>query len=592
MTFEQAIVFITLAAALVLFIWGRWRYDLVAVMALLVLVLAGIVPAEAAFEGFAHPAVVTVAAVLVISRALQNAGVIDALVGLAAPVRGRPGLQIALQAGITALLSTFMNNVGALAIMLPVALRTAYREKYAPARVLMPLAFASLLGGVVTLIGTPPNLIVAAIRDRSLGEPFAMFDYLPVGGVLAVVGVAYLVLLGWRFIPRARLEVPASYSPFDIEQYLMEVRVVPGGKADGQTVGELEARRFGDVRVAGIGQADGEMRMIPGRHDRVEGGDYLLLQGDPEALAGFIDQGGLELVGTAKLTAEDPKAEVEIVEVIVKPGSMLVDQSPVSMRLRRRYGINLLAIARYGKEIFTRLGNVRIQVGDVLMFQGVRANLESALPELGCLPLADRGIGIGKPRRLILAAATFATAIAATVAGLLSIHVALVLAIAVLVVTQVVRLEDVYGAVDWPVVVLIGAMIPVGDAVSATGGDGMVADAILRVGQGLSPVAVLSLLFVSTMLVTDVLNNNATALLMAPVAISLAERLEVNPDAFLMAVAVGSSCAFLTPIGHQSNTLVMTPGGYQFGDYFRVGFPLSIIVSLVAIPLLLLVWPL
>jgi di/tricarboxylate transporter len=333
---NQAIVFATIAVTLVLFVWGRWRYDVVAVMALLVLVLTGIIPAGDAFQGFAHPAVVTVACVLVISRALQNAGVIDAIIGMIAPVRGRTTLQVAAQTSTTALLSTFMNNIGALALMLPVALRNAYRDKYAPARSLMQLAFASLLGGMVTLIGTPPNIIVSSFRQQRLGEPYAMFDFLPVGGAVAVAGILYLVFFGWRMIPRERLEVPPNYSPFDIERYLLEARVVPGGKAVGLTVGELEARRFGDVRVAGIGGNNREMRMIPGRNDIVGDGDVVLIQGDPEALTAFMEKGGFELVGSDKLTAEDPKAQVEIAEVIVKPGSLLVDQSPVSIRLRRR----------------------------------------------------------------------------------------------------------------------------------------------------------------------------------------------------------------------------------------------------------------
>jgi di/tricarboxylate transporter len=592
MTIDQAMVFTTIVLALAFFIWGRWRYDLVAMAALLTLLIAGVVPADDAFSGFAHPAVITVACVLVVTRALQNAGVIDALVGVTTPARRRPNVQIGLQTATTATLSTFMNNVGALAIMLPVGLRNAYYAKYPPARSLMLLAFASLLGGLVTLIGTPPNIIVSAVRADRLGDPYGMFDYLPVGGAIAVAGIIYLVFLGWRFLPKARLEVPPSYSPFDIEHYLMEVRVVEGGRADGQTVGDLESRRLGAVRVAGIGTGTGEMRMVPGRHDVVNGGDVLLLQGDAESLSAFVDQGGLELVGRAKLTAADPKADVEIAEVIVKPGSMMIGQSPVSMRLRRRYGINMLAIARYGRETLTRLGDARIQVGDVLMFQGVRANLDSALPELGCLPLADRTLDIGKPRRLILAAATFMLAVASTVAGLLPIHVALPVAVVVLGATQVIRLDEIYAAIDWPVIVLLGAMIPVGDAVTTTGGDVYVAQVILSVTGDLSPVWVLLILFVATMLITDVLNNNATALLMAPIAMTLADRLSANPDTFLMGVAIAASCAFLTPIGHQSNTLVMAPGGYRFGDYWRVGLPLSIIVTSVAIPMLLLIWPL
>ena len=592
MSIDQITVFATLAVALVFFVWGRWRYDVVAVMALLVLVVSGVVPADEAFQGFAHPAIVTVACVLVMSRALQTAGVIDALLSLIAPLQGRPTLQVAAQTSMTALLSTFMNNIGALALVLPVALRNAYRDKYAPALSLMPLAFASLLGGMVTLIGTPPNIIVSSIRQQRLGEPYALFDFFPVGITVCLAGILYLVLFGWRLIPRERLEVPASYSPFDIEHYLLEARVVPGGKAVGLTVGDLEGRRFGSVRVAGIGGNNREMRMIPGRNDIVTGGDVLLLQGDPEALTSFLDGGGLVLVGTDKLTAEDPKAQVEIAEVIVKPGSVLNEQSPTSMRLRRRYGINLLGIARYGRQNLTRLADVQIQTGDVLMFQGARSNLEAALPELGCLPLAERAIALGKPRRLILAAATFVLAILSTAVGLLPIHVALLLAVATLVVTNVIRIEDVYGAIDWPVIVLLGAMIPVGDAVATTGGSDVVAGGILYLASGLSPFWVLAILFISTMLVTDVLNNNATTLLMAPIALTLAERLNVNPDAFLMAVAISASCAFLTPIGHQSNTVVMVPGGYRFGDYWRMGLPLAILVTAIALPMLVFIWPL
>ena len=230
--------------------------------------------------------------------------------------------------------------------------------------------------------------------------------------------------------------------------------------------------------------------------------------------------------------------------------------------------------------------------GDVLMFQGARANLEAALPELGCLPLAERAISLGKPRRLILAAATFVLAILSTAVGLLPIHVALLLAVATLVVTNVIRIEDVYGAIDWPVIVLLGAMIPVGDAVATTGGSDVVAGGILYLASGLSPFWVLAILFISTMLVTDVLNNNATTLLMAPIALTLAERLNVNPDAFLMAVAISASCAFLTPIGHQNNTLILGPGGFRFGDYWRMGLPMDILVVLVGVPMLLWIWPL
>jgi di/tricarboxylate transporter len=592
MSQDPIVVFVVLGGALIFFAWGRWRYDLVAVLALLALVFAGIVPAASAFEGFAHPAVLTVATVLMISRALQNAGVVDALLRVIAPLRGRPGVQVAAQTSATALMSTLMNNVGALALMLPVALRNAYREKYAPARSLMPLAFGSLLGGLVTLIGTPPNIIVSAYRQETLGRPYEMFDFAPVGGGVAVAGVLFLLIVGWRLIPRARLDVPQAYRPFDAERYLMEARVPDGNKIVGISVEELDASARGDVRIAGLGGDDRRMRLAPSPGTVIGTGDVLLLQGDPEALKEFLDRHGLTPMDSEKLSAADPKAHVEIMEVIVKPGSLLINRSPASMRLRTRYNVNLLGIARYGRQTLMRLGEVRFQVGDVLMLQGAAEDLEAALAELGGLPLAERPIDIGKPRRLILAVGAFGAAIAAAILDVVPIHVAFLATVACLILARVLRLEEAYAAVDWPVIVLLGAMLPVGGAVASTGGTALVATAILEAARGLSPCWVLALLLVSTMMLSDVINNNATAVLMAPIALTLAERLQVSPDPFLMAVALGASCAFLTPIGHQSNTLVLAPGGYQFGDYWRVGLPLEIVIAAVALPLLLRYWPL
>lgn len=589
---DQAIVFGVLGASLVLFAWGRWRYDLVAVLALLTLVLVGIVPPDRAFDGFAHPAVFTVATVLVISRALQNAGVVDALVRLVAPIRGRPALQVAAQTTVTAAMSTIMNNVGALALMLPVALRNAYREKYAPARSLMPLAFGSLLGGLMTLIGTPPNIIVSSFRAEALGTPYAMLDFAPVGAPVAAGGLLFLLLVGWRLIPRARLEVPPAYAPFAAEQYLMEARVVENSPAIGLSIDELEEMGHDEVRVAGVGHDQRGMRMVPGSGQLLALDDTVLLQGDSEALHGFLDRTGLVPADTEKLTLTDPNAEVEIVEAIVKPGSALVHRSPASMRLRTRHRVNLLGIARYGRQSLTRLGDVRFQVGDVLMLQGSKADLEAAMSELGSLPLAERSIAIGQPRRLLLAVGIFAGAIGLAAANVQPIHIAFLTAVVALVLTQVVRLHDVYDAIDWPVIVLLAAMIPVGDAVAATGGTVLVANTILDLADGLTPFWVLAVILVSTMMLSDVINNNATAVLMAPIALTLATRLGVNPDAFLMAVAIGASCAFLTPIGHQSNTLVLEPGGYRFGDYWRVGLPLEIVITAIALPLLLTFWPL
>jgi di/tricarboxylate transporter len=592
MSNDQILAFAILGAALALFAWGRWRYDLVAVLALIAVLVTGLLPAAAAFDGFAHPAVITVAAVLVISRALQNAGVVDAVMTAIAPLKGRENLQVGAQTGLIAVLSGLMNNVGALALMLPVAVRNPNPDGYSPAKSLMPLAFGSLLGGLVTLIGTPPNIIISSYREQALGEPYAMFDFAPVGGAIAVAGVLFVVLAGWRLIPKDRLGAGDADELFDIGDYLLEAKAPRGSKAVGMTLSALENMVDANVQVVGV--AHGEKKQLaPAGTQTVRAADVLILEGDPESLKSLIKKAGLQLAEGDKLGRKDVRSQdIEVVEAILKPGSALAGKSPAAMRLRSRYGVNLLGLARHGKRASGRVGDTRMQVGDVLLLQGEKDALAEAVAELGCVPLAERQIAIGRPQRLALSVLFFGAAIASVLTGLAPIQVAFVAAVAALVLAQVVRPDEVYASIDWPVIVLLGAMIPVGAALEAAGGTRLVADGILDMTRGLSPAWVILVLLVATMLRSDVINNHATAVLMAPIALTVAERLGARPDAFLMSVAIGASCAFLTPIGHQSNTLVWEPGGYQFGDYWRMGLPLELLIAAIAVPMLLVVWPL
>ncbi len=589
MTGEQATAFAILAVTLVMFVWARWRYDVVAVLALLAVVITGLVPAKDAFLGFAHPAVITVAAVLIISRGLQNAGLVDAVVKAISPLRGHENLQLAAQCGIIAVLSSFMNNVGALALMLPVALRNAYRDGYPPGKVLMPLAFASLLGGLTTLIGTPPNIIVASFRAQQTGEPFGMFDFTPVGATVAVAGLLFLVFVGWRLLPLNGRKADSGPA-FNIEDYIAEAEIPAGSKAVGLTVFDLEQLAEENVVIAGVVH-DNRRRLIPAGRQRLSEGDVLVLRGDADALKSMIDAAGLKLgsgkdIGSKALKSDD----VDLVEAVISPGSHLIGQTPLSSRLRTVHGVNLLALARLGHRIDQRLSQTTFHAGDVILLQGPRSELPEILSRLECLPLAERSLGIGRQRRLALAGGLFAIAVVLVVAGVLPVQIAFTAVAAGMVVTDIVRPSEVYSAVDWPVVVLLGAMFPVSGALEATGGANLLADGILKVTDGLAVPWVLLLLMLGTMCLSDVINNNATALLMAPIAATLASRLGVNADPFLMAVSIGASCAFLTPIGHQSNTLVMEPGGYRFGDYWRVGLPLEIIILAVALPMILWVW--
>ncbi|MEX2035662.1 MAG: SLC13 family permease, partial [Xanthobacteraceae bacterium] len=482
MTAQQAIAFGILGATLIMFVWGRWRYDVVAVLALLAVVFTGLAPAKDAFLGFAHPAVITVAAVLIISRGLQNAGLVDVVVKAISPLRGRQTLQIGAQCLVIAVLSSFMNNVGALALMLPVAMRNAYREGYPPAKSLMPLAFASLLGGLTTLIGTPPNLIIAGFREQQLGESFGMLDFTPVGLAVAAVGLIYLVLLGWRFIAVDQRKGEPEKA-FEISGYITEAEVTEKSKAAGMTIYEVEKLAEDDVAIVGLIR-DKTRRLVPSGHQYLQAGDILVLRGDTDALKSIIDPAGLKLAGDIDIGREDLKSEdIDIVECVVSPTSRMIGRTPVSARLRTVHGVNLLALARQGRGIRERLGHVQFQAGDVLLLQGPSAEMAETLGRLDCLPLAERPLGIGRQRRLMVAGGLFAVAVAAVVAGILPVQIAFAAAAAGYVVTNVVRPAEIYTSIDWPVIVLIAALFPVGGALESTGATALVADGILRLAS-------------------------------------------------------------------------------------------------------------
>lgn len=590
MTTEQVIVFGTLAATLVLFVRGSWRYDLVALLALVTLCVTGIVPSADAFLGFGHPAVVTVAAVLVISAAMGSAGVVDLLGAFLSRLGKRAGLQVFVLTGLVALCSGFMNNVGALAILMPVAVHLARAAGRSPSFLLMPLAFGSLLGGLTTLIGTPPNIIIATFRADAVGEPFAMFDFVWVGAGVALVGVLFVSLLGWRLIPRRQGEASAE-ELFEIDNYTTELRVVEESKAAGMTIRGTGEAVDADYTI--IGLARGKRRIsMPSPHEPLSGGDVILVEGDTDAIKSLSESLGLELVGDTELRDELLKSDaIEVMEAIVTPGSYIERRSAGQINLRRRFGVNLLGVARQGHRLKQRLRDVRFRGGDILLLQGDSQALQQALVDLGLLPLPVRALKLGRPRRVLMALALFAAALVATTVGWLPVQIALTCCAAAMVLTKLLTMREAYRAVDWSIVVLLGAMIPVGEAMESTGGARLIADALRALAGSLHAAVAIGALLVVTTLLSNVINNAAAAVLMAPIALRLAEAMAASADPFLMAVGLGASAAFLTPIGHQSNTLVMGPGGYRFGDYFRLGLPVTLITWGVALPLILLCWP-
>ncbi|MDX1483582.1 MAG: SLC13 family permease [Alphaproteobacteria bacterium] len=593
MTFDQILISSVLFVVFGLFLWGRWRYDVVAFLALIVAVMLGLVPSATMFQGFGHPATVTVAMVLILSRGLQNAGAIDVVAKYLLPPLKRPEAHIGLLGGIAGSLSAVMNNVGALALLMPAALSSAAKMKRSAAQILMPLSFSSILGGLVTLIGTPPNIIIAAFRGDILGTPFTMFDFTPVGGAVAIAGIVFVAVIGWRLIPTARRAAPSAAEAIHIEDYVSEARIGRNSDAIGQTLKDLDAKveEFDAVILEVL--RNGRRMALAGRQLEIHSGDVLLIEAGPDSLERVLKA----LDATAATKREKPGVllggdEIAVLEAVVGARSRLIGHTAESLHLRRRYGANLLAVSRSGEPIRSRLKNFRFREGDVLLLEGDGERLPDAMARLQCLPLAQRPFTLGKLHMTGIAILLFAAAVGAAAFGLIPLPAALAVAAAAMVVFNIVPLRDLYEAVDWPVVVLIGAMIPVGGALQSTGATTALIDALLNIAAGASPTILLVLIMVVTMTLSDVINNAATAVVMAPIGAGMANSLGVSPDPFLMAVAIGASCAFLTPIGHQNNTLIMGPGGYRFGDYWRIGLPLEIVVIAVSVPLLLVIWPL
>lgn len=591
MNIEHYIIFGTLLLALVLFITSRWRYDVVALLALLIVTLTGLIPIDRAFTGFSNPAVITVAAVLVVSKGLQNSGVVDVIGQWLSRLKGGITIQLAALTGIVTVLSAFMNNVGALALLLPVTLQLTRKKELPPAFFLMPIAFASLLGGMTTMIGTPPNIIVASFREQTGAEPFRMFDFTPVGLGVAVAGLFLIVLVGWRLIP-SRASQASSNGIFDVEKYITEVRIPEESKYDGIFLREFKELAQAQAVVVGLVRGK-ERNLTPSANTILRANDILTLRIDTEHLENLVNATGLEMVGSGKIEKADLESdEITLMEVVVMPNSMMIGSTAFSLNLRSSYGVNLLAISRQGARLRSRLDRIRFRVGDVLLLQGKDTTIKEVMTTLGCLPLAGRGLRIGHPRRIMLSIGIFGTALVVAALGYIPVQVSFVAAVLAMVIARLISLREAYESVDWPIIVLLGAMIPVGEALETTGGAQLIAESILRISSQMPAVATLVVVLVGTMFLSDLVNNAAAVVLMAPIGISVASGLNAPVDPFLMAVAIGASCAFLTPIGHQSNTLVMGPGGYKFGDYWRMGLPLEVVVVIVAIPLILIFWPL
>ena len=587
---DQTLLFCLLGVIFALLVWGRIRYDLVAFGALVVAIVVGVVPQEEAFAGFGHHATVIIALVLIVSRGLSNSGAIELIARHVIDAGRSLFMHVSVMSAVSAMLSAVMNNVAALALLMPIDLQAAKKAKRNAALTLMPLSFASILGGMITLIGTPPNIIIASFREQALGEPFGMFDFTPVGAVTALAGVVFIVAVGWRLIPVSAGEEGRSSVAPPHEDYVAEVRVAENSTVIDRQVRDLDAEADeADVAIIGLVRRG---KRLPGRarREQIHKGDILVIEADAEHIDAFVGAFKLDYVGSEKYVGHASEG-LSLVEAVVPENARIDGRSAFSLRLLYRHGVTLLGISRKGRTFRERVRKLDTRAGDVLLLLGPSERIDDVVAWLGCLPLQERDLQVIQRNKAWIAVLSFALAIALATSGLIHLPEALALVCIVMVGFNIVPPKELYTSIEWPVIVLLGSMIPIGSALEASGGTALIAQQIVDFAEGYGPVIVLTLLMIVTMTLSDVLNNTATTVIAAPIGIDIASRLGVNPDPFLMAVAIAASCAFLTPIGHKNNTLIMGPGGYRFGDYWRMGLPLEVIVILVSVPMILLVWP-
>ncbi|AMS43460.1 MULTISPECIES: SLC13 family permease [Aminobacter] len=587
MTTDQLMSFAVIALMMAAFVWGRFRYDLVACGALIAAVAIGIVPQAEAFSGFSDDIVIIVGSALLVSAGVARSGIMEYAIQRFAPDVSSVRAQLALLVIIVTILSAFVKNIGALAIMIPIAFQFARRSNTSPSVFLMPMAFGSLLGGLMTLVGTSPNIVVSRVRQDMTGDAFSMFDFTPVGAALAVAGLVFLVLFYWLLPIRTRASA-SIHEALDVNNYVTEARLVADSTVVGKSLADLLKLGGSRAVVTSILRSRA-LHVTPFPDVVLREGDILLIEGAPEALDRIVTQSKLSVTGSRD--SAGGKHAATAVEAIIGEHSTLIGGSAQRLALYDRFNVNLLAVSRKGERIQERLGAVILRLGDVVVLQGNPQTMPDILRELGCLPLAERPILLGSVRRGVVPLAILVAAMGATALGLLPVPLAFFTAAVAMVLFRVIPLREVYGAIDGPILVMLAALIPVSDSLRRTGATDIISAWLAEFASTLPPAGALTLIMVVAMAVTPFLNNAATVLVVAPIAAGFATTLGFRPEAFLMAVAIGAGCDFLTPIGHQCNTLVMGPGGYKFSDYPRLGLPLSLLVIVVAVPMLMLVWP-
>lgn len=590
MTSTQALLFAILGGAILCFASGRFRLDVVSLVALFAGLALGVVPAKTAFSGFTSDVVIIIASALVVSAGIARSGVIEwAIKPLTARLE-RPRSQVPVMTAATALLSMVTKNVGALAILMPVALRMGREEKSSPTALLMPMAFISLLGGLVTLVGTSTNIIVSQVRQEMVGKPFQMYDFAPVGLILTALGLVFLSF-GWRLLPRDRQGRVDLGDVAAASSYSTEAKIADALPEGMRTIADLKLDQD-KIAARALILPDGT------RHDAIENaelvpGASLILEGDDEALDRAFSH--LPLTSErekATIEKDKPAEETRTIEAVIQPESRLIGETAKRTRLQERYGVQLLGIGRNRERITKRLRDVHLRAGDMLVLRAGETALPDMMATLGLLPLAERSVKMGDQRGRWLPALILAVAMLLLGLRIVPVTTAFFGAAVAMILVGALSMREAYGALEPEVLVLIGSLTPISEAVRAAGGTDLIANLLVAHLHGLLPILALGAMMLVAMSCSPFLHNAPTVLVLGPIAVGVAKGLGLAPDPFLMAVATGAGCDFLTPVGHQCNTLVMGPGGYRFGDYWRLGLPLSVLVIVVGTPLIAWIWPL
>ena len=591
MFYEPYIIIIILLFTMTLFILGKWRYDVIALIALALAVATKAIPFNQVYDGLKNPAVITVACVMIISNAITQTDLLHSIVQKLSKTTYSPSLQIGILTLTSACLSAFMNNVGALALMMPIAIQSAKKSSMPSSLVLLPIALGSAMGGLTTLIGTPPNLLIAAYKEEVTGQAFSMFSYSKVGIFLAIIGVIYLSFIGWRLLGKKTSTHHTSDDLFEINDYITEVKVPEESPLANQALSHLTTITSSDFIILGIIRNQ-STRLNITNNLIIKPHDILIIEASASDLQKITESAKLDLIGDVTISKDQLKSnEITLIEAVIPQASRLENRSCKSLRLRSRFNVNVLAVSRQGIPFKERLNNVKLISGDIILLQGNYERLQDIIKRFGLLPLEERGLAIKSSPKAYLSILFFLLAIIASALKLVPVEVSFGGVVLLIMIFHIIPIRKIYENIDWSIIILLAAMIPLGKALETTGGTALITHYIMQSALHLNPSLTLLLFMFITMTLSDFMNNAATTVVMAPIALSLAHALHVNIDPFLMGTAIAASCSFLTPIGHQNNTIVMGPGQYKFIDYIKIGLPLEIIILSISVPLLTRMWP-